>query len=78
MRKTITNAKYLRLLDWLKKARIERGMTIRDLGERLKRPSSYVTKVEQAERRLDIYEYVVYCEALGVDPHAGIDLLVAR
>lgn len=78
MEKTIASAKYLRLLKWLKKSRIERGMTIRELGERLKRPSSFVTKVEQAERRLDVYEYITYCGALDVDPHDGIDLLIEK
>jgi len=27
------------------------------------------------ERRLDVFEYIFYCQALGVDVHAGLDYL---
>lgn len=72
MRKTIAQKKYFELLRWLIDARTERGLTIRQLGEKLGKPSSYVTKTELGERRLDIHEYVVYCKALSVDPREGI------
>jgi len=35
-------------------------------------PHSFVGKIESAERRLDVYEYVVYCEALSVNPRLGL------
>ena len=75
MRKTIAQKKYLVLLRWLKDARESRGLTIRELGELIKKPSSFVTKTELGERRLDIYEYVQYCRALQIDPREGISLL---
>lgn len=78
MDKTIGSSKYLRLIKWLKQSRIERGMTIRELGEKLKRPSSFVTKVEQAERRLDVYEYVIYCGVLDIDPREGINIILGK
>ena len=36
---------------------------------------SWIGKVEQAERRLDIIEYITYCHILEVDPHEGIQLI---
>ncbi len=45
---------------------------MRDLAERLEVPHSFVGKVEQGERRLDVVEYIQYCEALNVSPLNGI------
>lgn len=45
---------------------------MRDLAERLEVPHSFVGKVEQGERRLDVVEYIQYCEALNVSPLIGI------
>lgn len=36
--------------------RAERGMSQRELAEKLGRPHSYVDKLELAERRLDIFD----------------------
>lgn len=78
MVKTIASNKYLRLLKWLKQSRIDQGLTIRELGDKLGRPSSFVTKTEQGERRLDVAEYVLYCEVLKIAPEEGIQLLRKR
>ncbi len=75
MQKTITSVKYQKLLVWLKSARNEQGLSMRDLAVRLDEPHSFVGKVETAERRLDVREYVEYCQALELDPQVGILLL---
>lgn len=64
------------LLAWLRGERERQGMTMRALASRLGKPHSYVQKVEQGERRLDVVEYVWYCDALGVSAVQGIRLLV--
>ena len=48
---------------------------MRALAERLERPHSFVQKIEQGERRLDVIEYIAYCRALDVLPEHGINLL---
>lgn len=48
---------------------------MRQLGGLLNQPHSFVGKIETAERRLDVAEYIEYCEALEINPHEGIDLL---
>lgn len=60
------------LLAWLKDQRQSRGMSMRELGDLLGVPHSFVQKVESGERRLDVVEYVWYCEALGISPIDGI------
>jgi hypothetical protein len=34
-------------------------------------------KVEQARRKIEIVEFVEYCDLLEVDPHEGLKVLVA-
>ncbi len=50
---------------------------MRTVADRLKVPHSWVAKTENGERRLEVQEFVNLCLAIGVDPHAGIDLLIA-
>lgn len=75
MLKSTSSVKYQRLLKWLKTARLEKQVSMRTLGAKLKVPHSFVGKVESGERRLDVYEYVQYCKALGLKPEKGIELL---
>jgi transcriptional regulator with XRE-family HTH domain len=67
-----------KLVDWLKKQRLERGLTMRDLAARLGVPHSFVGKVEQCERRLDVPEYVAYCRALEISAVEGLGVLDAK
>ncbi|MCG9721857.1 helix-turn-helix transcriptional regulator [Shewanella sp. Isolate7] len=75
MSKTLHAPEYRKLIEWLKAARIERGLTMRDLAAELGVPHSYVGKVEQCERKLDVLEYVRYCEALGVSDCIGLSFI---
>ena len=75
MQKTITAEKYLSLLAWLKDARQQQGLPMRDLAQIINEPHQLIGKIESGERRLDVYEYVQYCAALGLDPIVGIKLL---
>ncbi len=72
MFKSLNSPQNLKLIAWLKQQRSEQGLTMRDLAERLEVPHSFVGKVEQGERRLDVVEYIQYCEALNVSPLIGI------
>nr|WP_281286397.1 helix-turn-helix transcriptional regulator [Pleionea sediminis] len=60
---------------WLKESRNLRGLSMRELGERIDEPHSFVQKIESMERRLDAYELVQYCKALDIDPHDAISIL---
>ena len=75
--KTIYTPEYRALIAWLVSERKLAGLTIRDLGERLGVVHSYVGRIETFERRLDVFEYVRYCQALDLDPKHGIDIIIS-
>ena len=45
--------------------------TQRDLGEEVDEPQSWVHNCESNNRRMDIAEFIRWCEACGVDPADG-------
>lgn len=52
----------------LVKAREARGLKQSEVAESLGLPASYLSKVENGTRRLDVIELVRIAEAIGVDP----------
>jgi transcriptional regulator with XRE-family HTH domain len=64
---TIHSEEYQTLLVLLREARERSGMSQVDLAERLRRPQSWVSKIEIGERRLDLEELRQVCEAIGTD-----------
>ncbi len=67
--KTIHNTRHQALLTLLLEARVEAGLTQKELATKLGRPQSFVSKTENAERRLDVIEFMDVCRGLDVDPH---------
>ena len=63
------------LIQWLKSERKKQNLSMRALAESMGKPHSYIQKVEQGERRLDVVEYVWYCNTLEVNPQTGLDLI---
>lgn len=51
-------------------------MTQQQLAERLGRPQSYVSKVENGERRLDVVEFVEWTIAVDMDPVVAFKALL--
>lgn len=70
MTRTIYKDDYHLLLSLMQRAREAAGVTQAELAQRLRTTQSYVSKCERGERRIDIIEFVAYCEALGMD--AGV------
>ena len=49
-------------------SRREAGLTQAQVAERLKKPPSWVAKVEIGERRLDVIEFTTLARAIKIDP----------
>lgn len=56
MDKTIRTKEYALFIERMKKARIEAGLRQIDVAKKMKRPQSYISRVESGEYRLDILE----------------------
>lgn len=72
MSKSVSSDENKKLMQWLKEKRKEKGHTMRTLSQIINTPHSFIGKVENQERRLDVIEYLRYCEALEVDPLEGL------
>ena len=57
---------------WLRQKFVARrqalGLSQRALAGRLDVVYSFVGKVENGDRRLDVHEFIAYCRALALDP----------
>ena len=58
-------------------ARGAAGLSQRDLADRIGKPRSFVSKVENRERRLDIIEFIAVARGLGVRPEVLIETVAA-
>ncbi len=58
-------AKYQKLIQRLRQARHDAGLTQVEAGKRLKKPQAYVSKVERGERRVDAVELAEFAKIYG-------------
>ncbi len=49
-------------------ARLRKGMTQVDLATALGQPQSRISKIESGERRIDVFEFMDICRAVGLSP----------
>lgn len=56
MGRTIRTKEYALFIERMKKARLESGLRQIDVAKAMKRPQSYISRVESGEYRLDILE----------------------
>lgn len=68
MTKSVFSDSYKSLIEMLRKARLEAGVTQIELAQRLGKPQSFVSKVETGERRVDVIDFLAIAHALGLDP----------
>ena len=61
--KDVSNSQVL--LDTLFQLRVGAGLTQQELAQRLKIPQSTISKVESGQRKIDLVELKIWCEAAG-------------
>lgn len=64
---SVYSDEYQRVINALKKARKEKGITQAQLAEALGKPQSFIAKVENGERRLDVVEFVHLARLVDAD-----------
>ena len=52
-------------------------MSLRAVGELVGRHHSVIGKLEQDRRKIELMEFIAYCEAVGADPHEGLSLIIS-
>jgi len=65
MEKTIKTKEYAVFIERIKKARLESGLKQVDVARKMKRPQSYISRVESGEYRLDILEVKNFAKLYG-------------
>ncbi len=68
---------HLALMQVLVETRKARNITQQELADRMKRPQSFVAKVETGERRLDVVELVEWILAAEIDPDLIVGPVIA-
>lgn len=56
MSRSVYDNDYKKLVERLRQARLEAGLSQQAVADKLDKPQSYISKIESGERRLDIIE----------------------
>ncbi|PIT95594.1 XRE family transcriptional regulator, partial [Candidatus Falkowbacteria bacterium CG10_big_fil_rev_8_21_14_0_10_38_22] len=67
MSKTIWTKEYAKFIKKLKQARLKAGLRQIEVAKKLKRPQSYISRVESGGYRLDIVEVKRFAKIYGED-----------
>lgn len=67
-RKSLFADPYQEIIRRLIERRKELGMTQWDLAAAYGEDQSFISRIERMQRRLDVYEYTVFCRILQIDP----------
>lgn len=78
MPKTIFTGANQNVVELLRQARLDAGLTQAQLASRLGRDQSHVSLIEGSQRRLDVVEFHAFAKALGRDPVELFTLIAAR
>ena len=77
LRKSIHASEHKTLRQIFIHRRQELGLTQRTLAERLDVVYSFVGKVETGDRRLDVIEFIEYCQALQLSPDVVVGQILS-
>lgn len=67
---------YEKLQTWLKEQRGKSGYSQREVSEIMNRHHSIVGKIEQSRKKIELVEFIKYCQVLGADPYEGLAVLI--
>jgi transcriptional regulator with XRE-family HTH domain len=65
MTKSIQTKEYTYLVDRMKKARIEAGLTQVEVAKKIGRPQSHISNIESGQQRIDVIELKRFAQLYG-------------
>ena len=69
---------YCKVPPFLRKLRENAQLTQRQLAAKVKKPQWWVARIETGSRRMDVAEFVLWCQGCDVRPQDGIDVIAKR
>lgn len=76
MTKSTYTDNYTKLIKQLVDCRKTQGMTQAELSACMGKPQSFIAKIENRERRLDLIEFIELCKHMKVNPILIIESLI--
>jgi hypothetical protein len=52
------------------------SLTLRDIAPMIDAHFTSVGKMEQDRKKIELVEFVKYCQAIGADPHEGLEIII--
>jgi ribosome-binding protein aMBF1 (putative translation factor) len=68
VKKSLYTTGQAKIAQTVREMREAAGLTQRDLSAKIDRPRNVIARIEQAQRRVDLLEWIALCEVCGVDP----------
>jgi len=78
MTRSTNHPGYVAFLKLLRAERTGRGVSQVDVAEFIGNRQTFVSKIENGDRRLDVVELLEYLDAIGADPADFVARLVTR
>lgn len=75
---SIYSSEYQLVIKILRETRIKKGITQENLANALGRPQSFVAKIENGERRLDVVEFAHIAHLLSVDASTVLEKIIHK
>lgn len=75
MKKQIYSETNEAFVEWLKLEREKKGLSLREVGKLIGRHHSIIGNVETQVRRMDVAEFIEYCDLLGLNPQDCFDYI---
>jgi len=77
-KKSLRSAIHQELIQLLQQKRKEAGLSQQAIAANMGWPQSDISKVETGERRLDVVEFLQFCEAINIQAEDAISELKKR
>jgi len=78
MSKSVFGGAHPELVQVLTDARKSSGLTQTELGQKVGKDQSYISLIENSQRRVDVLEFVALCRAMKLDPAKIFAVLLER